>query len=335
MSRYLLLFFSSLFLSAAAANHLNAQCTYKGFKVLAKDRIGIRCVELGTNLPHVTDGLPQNPKPKVGDATITSSGAPSVTLSAIVRSNKNNPTWLSVELAPGSQLQPATLYTVAITLVANPPSPATQIPPIEIDTTSSYTVTPAFSASYPDLFAFESSTVALEMSSSVACNLMATTSDLPSHKVSLKSCVLESKSLPDWEYLGVVKVRLQKTPVSPTIPDSLSGPTDVFGVQPSIPSTSRMSPINAPASKAAAAYYLNLAFLGATGASPSWSLDAQVIPSLVPGLYGGFEINPFVGSANVGQGSVPTATFTDTINLGATLSARLKPERTNYWIHGC
>jgi hypothetical protein len=102
-------------------------------------------------------------------------------------------------------------------------------------------------------------------------------------------------------------------------PDSLTGPTDVFGVQPTIPKTTRMLPLNAlaPASKAAAAYYFNFTFLGATGASPSWALDAQVIPALVPGLYGGIEINPFVGSANVGQGSISTVTFTDTINLGS------------------
>jgi hypothetical protein len=299
------------------------------YKVLAVDKIGVRCKESVANLPEVSDRDPQNPKTKVGDAIITTVSSPYVTIRANVRlAGGANANWLSVELISGNKLQSATKYSVAITLAPSAlGQPETSIPAISIDTTSSYTVNPAKSASDPILFSFRSATVALSNPAG-KCTLMVTTLLARSHQVPVRGCVLRDQILPDdWDEIGIVNVTLESSPVLQMLPDSLTGPIDVFAMTPTIPKTARMSPLKPPASKDVATWYFNLTFLGASGSSPAWTLDGKVVPRLVPGLYGGFEINPFVGSANVGQGSISTAKYTDTIDLGSNAIRTFEPQR--------
>jgi hypothetical protein len=319
-----------LFVILAAVDlSASAQCTFLKYIVLEPTQVAIRCKEEVHTLPEFDAAEPFGGK-KVADATITGLVSPYTTMQAVVRLPHNdNNHWFSIELKSGSQLSPATKYSIAITFP--PPKPDVDDKPVAmaavlIDTTSSYTVNPAKSANLATLYAFVSSTVALSMQTQ-GCTLKVINalSKVP-HAVALEACILRNRLPNDYDNIGIVNVRLRDPLTLQAVPDSLTGVTDVFGATPSIPKTARMSVQKVPASKDLAAWYFNLTFLGATGSSPSWALDGQIIPNLVPGLHGGWEISPFVGSANVGQGSISSAKYTDTIDLGGKTARTFRPD---------
>ena len=319
-----------LFVIVAAVDlNASAQCTFLKYTVLAPTQVAIRCKEEVQTLKESAATAAFGGM-KVGDATITGVVSPYATMQAVVRlpDNDNNH-WFLVELKPSSQLSPATKYSIAIAFP--PPKPEVDdnpvaMPAVSIDTTSSYTVNPAKSADLATLYAFVSSTVALSaQTQGCTLTIINALSKVP-HPLALEACTLRNRLANDYDNVGIVNVRLRDPLTLQAVPDSLMGVTDVFGGTPTIPKTARMSVQKVPASKDLAAWYFNLTFLGATGSSPSWTLDGQIIPNLVPGLYGGWQISPFVGSANVGQGSISSAKYTDTIDLGGKIARTFRPD---------
>jgi|GEM_PF-5565285 len=304
----------------------SGQCTFLKYMVLSRTQVAIRCKEEVNTLPE-SDAAAAFGGKKIGDATVTAVPPPYQAVQAVVRLPHNdNNHWFLVELQPGSQLTGATKYSVAITFppatLGGTPVPMAAVP---IDTTSSYAVNPAKSANFSTLYTFVSSTVALSsQSSSCTLKIINGLSKDP-HQVALAACTVRNRLPNDYDNAGIVNVTLRDPLTLQAVPDSLIGVTDVFGATPSIPKTARISVQKVPTSKDVSTWYFNITFLGATGSSLSWTLDGQVIPNLVPGLYDGWEISPFVGSANVGQGSISTAKYTDTIDLGGKTARTFRP----------
>jgi hypothetical protein len=236
--------------------------------------------------------------------------------------------WLFLSLA--APLAPATKYKLVLTL-----SPAGASPPKaqDIDTTSSFTVTPSVSSAHPNQYDFTSSVLVFQLPGST-CDLKVLDPLGSAHPAAVQACYIPisdrmrqspspATAIQNPEEIGFVKVTLAKPLASQVLPLNLGGITDIFGKAPKIDAKSRLSVTKAPASKDASTYYLNFSNLAATGAKPSWALDGRVSPALGR-LYHGFQFSP-LAAASIGVGQISGQSYTDTIDFGLTANRIFEP----------
>lgn len=250
-------------------------------------------------------------------ASLTSTGVP--TLTGTISAIANNAQWLQVDLTAPQQFIAATDYKLSMTING------TVQPDVPVSTTSSYTVAKDYIPSQYATLRFQSNVLVTKNGD---CALAITSAYATSHPVALNSCFIRSPLIYgglQMEAEGEVEASMVSRPPYQVTPDSLTGFVDVFGKTPTIAKSARIPSIKPPASKDVADYYFNLTFLGATGSSPSFTIDGKVVPRIIPGLYGGFELNPLVLAANTGQGTIATAKFTDTIDFGANAARSFEP----------
>jgi hypothetical protein len=290
------------------------QCTVGTYKVLSSTAVAVRCDEGDTGTMS-------------GTATFTSASPSVPVLNATVTGYPGADEWLFLSLA--SPLSAGTKYKLTLKL-----SPAAVSSPksVDIDTTSSFTVTPAISSAHPKTFDFTSNVLVIQTSS--ACDLKIQDALNEPHSITIHECDVPitqrmrqspspATAITNPEDIGVVHVTLEKQMSQQILPMSLGGVTDVFGKTPKIESKSRLVPPKAPASRDASSYYLNFSNLAATGTTPAWAIDGRISPSLGR-LYRGFQFSP-LASACVGVGQISGQSYTDTIDFGATASRIFEP----------
>ena len=296
-----------LFATASAITCRAQTCTVgsAAYIVMSQTQVAIKCNATPASISGWTASL------------TTTSGA---TLNGTVSRIQDNDQWLQIDIV-GTRLVKATAYQLILSVngVAQPPIP--------VSTTSSYSVAKGFVPAQYNIIRLQSN-VLVSKSVSEDCSLAITTAYAPMHNVPLRGCTIRPTVYGgqlSMEAMGEIEAITKEFPPYQVTPNQLLGFQDIFGVTPSIASTARIAAIKPPASKDLSSYYFNLTFLGATGSSPAFTIDGKVVPQIVPGLYGGFEINPLVLAANTGQGTISTAKFTDTIDFGSNAARSFEP----------
>jgi hypothetical protein len=74
----------------------------------------------------------------------------------------------------------------------------------------------------------------------------------------------------------------------------------------------------APASKALSTLYVKGDYAAGTGAKPAWIMEGSLTPKLIP-PFAGWQLYPDL-EADIGQNSIPNLKYTDTVDLGFSLS---------------
>jgi hypothetical protein len=291
-----------------------AQCTVDDYRVMSPSVVALHCVE------GETASLS-------GTAIISSATVGTPDIDAKISPYPEASEWLHVDLT--RPLASATKYKLVLKLV---PTGAKSPKPVDIDTTSSFTVTPSLSSAHPNDVDFNSNVLVLLSASS--CEMKVQNALSEARSIVVKQCyvpisqaMVKSASpisvIKTPEDIGYVKVTLERPMKQQGVPISLTGVTDIFGKVPKVDSKSRLVPPKAPASKDVSSYYLNLSDLAATGASPAWAIDARVSPP-IGRLYRGFQFSP-LATASVGVGQISGQSYTDTIDFGGTTSRIFEP----------
>lgn len=295
-----------------------AQCTVVSYKVVSPTLVAVRCTEINT-------------ESLTGRASFSTAATPNATLEGSFTGYPGSDEWLIVTLTAPRRLTASTKYKLSLSFV---PQTAARAEPIDIDTTSGFTVTSALSSNHRRTFDFSSNVLVLQTNSvcdlridspyGVPRSLDVEQCDVPVTERMVKSSS-PAKAIGDPLDIGVVHVTLKKNASVQVLPVGLDGVNDVFGKQPKIDSKSRLVSPKAPASKDVASYYINFSDLAATGSSPSWALDGRIAPALGR-LRHGFQLSP-LATACVGQGQVPNQSYTDVIDFGGTEDRIFEPNK--------
>ena len=287
-------------LSIAAAS-LFAQptdCTPIDYKILSP-----------TSLALLTPCLPNQISNVSGTSTIASKKDPTQVLSASLAEDAENAAWIDLTLTKGS-LAGSTQYTVAFA-----GDRTVKAFSLDIDTTFSFSIAPFNVPKDFEWFFTSHVAISLPGGSQRSCNLPELMNPNPTEGISRIKPSCETRQNPaDFTTIGLLKVITGRLITKPVAIKTLKGIKSILGDDPKVDPKSRLSSPKAPASKDAASYYINFSDLAGTGASPSWALDGKISPP-IGSLLHGFQISPLF-TASVGQGTVPNATYSDTVDLG-------------------
>jgi hypothetical protein len=305
------------------------QCAGIEYRVSATNEIDVQCA--ASNLPgvnHATDQFSESQvtidgvaKTGVGTASLALAAGGFPPIAGWIIKDPNNLDWLRIVLA--SNMSGASSYSLILTFV----STHTSDPAISVSTSASLT----FQQLTSNLNEYNlASSVALVQQKDSAGKVKAcsfTASDLFKSSYTLTArCALIQPAVAGDSAIGSMRVIFDAAPTVQWLPLAVAGITDIFGNPPSFNPGTLIAPRTSIATEPLLHWYFNGTFLGATGSSPAWTLNAQVIP-YTRMLGKGWMYSPFVGTANVGQGTIPTATFTDTVNMGSTFNRVFVPRK--------
>lgn len=124
--------------------------------------------------------------------------------------------------------------------------------------------------------------------------------------------------------VGYRRVKLGSLPGIPIVPTAMPG-LDVLGGVPTFDKKSRFARQNAPATKDASQFYLNVNYAAGVRTVPGWVLDGKYAPPLA--MYRQFTLSPLL-LADVGNNSVQGQTYTNTVDLGGTAQRVFRPGAT-------
>jgi hypothetical protein len=284
---------------STAASSLLAQpgdCTPNDYKILSPTALAIHTQCAAETVSKVS-----------GSSTIVSKKAPGQSFNASLGIDTNNKTWIYMNLVSGS-LAGSTQYTVSF--AGNETLKAFAL---DIDTSFIFSLGTKYVAA-EGTSEFESHVAISAAGGTPSCEIPQLTALSPNEKnPNVKPTCRIAQDLSSFETVGLIKVTTGRM-TRPAEIKTITGMKSAFGEDPKVDPKARLSPRKAPSSKDASSYYINFSDLAGTGTSPSWALDGKVSPAIGP-LLGGFQIGPLF-TASVGQGSIPSSTYSDTVSFG-------------------